>query len=188
MNETNEQQEERLEESGGPAAGGPGEGSRAGERSEGGMEDPMAALRAERDGLFARLARVSADYQNYMKRMESKVGEAAGLAKGDVLRRFIPVLDQMEAALKSEAKSEEGKAMHSGLRIVRDELVKVLEQSGVKRVEPAVGEPFDPHLHEAMMRVRAEGVEPGCVAAVLTPGYVLGERTLRAAQVAVASE
>ena len=75
-----------------------------------------------------------------------------------------------------------------GVRIVRDELVKALEQHGVTRIMPARGDAFDPHFHEAMLKTEAEGIEPGHVVAMLQPGFALGDLILRAAKVSIAPE
>ena len=72
------------------------------------------------------------------------------------------------------------------IKIVRDELIKVLQSNGVSTIEPAIGDEFDPHLHEALMRQPAEGVEPNCITMMMQTGYAHGPRTLRAAKVAVA--
>lgn len=150
--------------------------------------DPLAELQKERDELYARLQRVSADYQNFMRRSETNLVDSIHLASGDVLKRFVPVMDHFDTALGVEANSDDAKALHDGFRIVRDELMKVLQQAGVERLDPQVGEPFDPHCHEAMLQQPAEGVEPGCIAQVFQPGYVYKNRTLRAAKVAVVPE
>jgi molecular chaperone GrpE len=150
--------------------------------------DPFDELRNERDELYARLQRVSADYQNFMRRSETNLVDSIHLASGDVLKRFVPVLDHFDTALGVETKSEDAKALHDGFRIVRDELLKVLQQAGVERVEPQVGDAFDPHRHEAMLQQTAEGVNPGHIAMVFQPGYVYKNRTLRAAKVAVVPE
>lgn len=148
----------------------------------------IEALEAERDQLFDRLQRVSADYQNYMRRAANNLNESIELARGDLLKSFVPVLDHFDNALSVEPASEEAKRLADGMRIVRDELLKVLQQAGVERIEVAVGEPFDPHRHEAMMRQPAEGVEPFHVSMFMQPGYAYGKRTLRPAKVAVAPE
>jgi molecular chaperone GrpE len=72
--------------------------------------------------------------------------------------------------------------------MVREEMLKILEQLGVRRIDPEPGDRFDPHIHEAMMRQQAEGVEPNHVAQAFAPGYVYKHRTLRPAKVAVVPE
>ena len=78
------------------------------------------------------------------------------------------------------------KAGGKTLRIVRGELIKALERSGVELIQPKPGDAFDPHRAEAIMQAPAAGVASGCVSQVLQPGYVLGDTVLRPAKVAVA--
>ena len=151
-------------------------------------DQAMEALRRERDDLFARLQRVSADYQNSMRRADQKLADAVDLARGDMLKGFIPVLDHFDRALQAEPSSEDARSLARGMAMVRDELLKVLQHAGVERVDTAQGEPFDPHRHEAMLRQPAEGVRPNHIAAAFEPGYVYKGRTLRPAKVAVAPE
>lgn len=145
-------------------------------------------LQRERDELFARLQRVSADYQNYIKRAQQNLSDSIGLAKGDLAKQFLGVLDHFDNALSQQPEGDEAKALHEGVRIVRDELIKVLQGIGVERIEVEPGQPFDPNVHEAMLRQPAEGVEPGRVSAFFQPGYRMGDRVLRPAKVAVAPE
>ena len=152
------------------------------------LQPALEALQKERDELFNRLARVSADYQNYQRRMEQNLRDSIQLARGDLLKGFIPVMDHFDTALSREPQSEDAKGIYEGVRIVRDELLKVLQCAGVERVDVQVGEAFDPHLHEAMMRHAAEGVEPNHITMAMQPGYVYKGRTLRPAKVAVAPE
>ena len=149
-------------------------------------QQAIEGLQKERDDLFGRLARVSADYQNYQRRMEQNLLDSINLARGDLLRQFIPVIDHFDTALSRQPESDDAKSIHEGVRIVRDELLKVLQQAGVERIEPKVGEAFDPHVHEAMMRHAAEGVEPNHVTMMMQPAYVYRGRTLRPAKVVVA--
>jgi molecular chaperone GrpE len=148
--------------------------------------DERSALEQEKQELFERLQRVSADYQNYMKRSEQGRTDAVNLALADALKAFLPVLDHFDRALETTVDSDDAKALHQGMRIVRDEFLKALQQVGVERLEVEPGEVFDPHRHEALMRQPAEGVEPNHVTAQLQPGYVFRGRVLRAAKVAVA--
>jgi len=155
-----------------------------GEQAEGRNE--RSALEQEKQELFERLQRVSADYQNYMRRSEQGRTDAVNLALADALKAFLPVLDHFDRALETSVDSDDAKALHQGMRIVRDEFLKALQQVGVERLEVAPGEVFDPHRHEALMRQPAEGIEPNHVTAQLQPGYVFRGRVLRAAKVAVA--
>ena len=152
------------------------------------IDEALAALQAERDQLFERLQRVSADYANAIKRHQQQLGDQVELAKGDLLKSFIPVLDHFDNALATPPASDEAKALHDGLAIVRNELLKVMQQTGVEQMPVQVGEPFDPTKHEAVFPQAAEGVQPHHVSLVLQSGYTFGKRALRAAKVAVAPQ
>lgn len=150
--------------------------------------DPMAALRSERDGLFDRLARVSADYQNYIRRSNQSLADSIELAKGDFARQFIPVLDHFENALAAQPKGDEARVLHEGVKIVRDELLRVLKSAGVEVIPVSIGDRFDPQIHEALLRQPAEGVQPDHVSMLMQNGYKYGSRTLRPAKVGVAPQ
>lgn len=154
-------------------------------------QDPMIALEQERDQVLDQLRRVSADYQNYMKRSEERLVNMIEYAKGDLLRNFIPIIDHFDRALTSntnEGEAPEDNPHTQGIRIVRDEFLNVMKQAGVSRIEPEVGEPFNPEAHEAMLRQPAEGIAPNHISLALQPGYIYQNRVLRPAQVAVAPE
>ncbi len=150
------------------------------------LGDPKVALQAERDELYERLQRVSADYQNYIRRSAQSLADSVELAKGDLAKQLITLLDHFDNALAKEPKDEEARALYDGVKIVRDELLRVLKNAGVEPLGVRVGDPFDPELHEAMMRQPVEGVDPNHVSMVMQTGYQHGSRTLRPAKVAVA--
>jgi molecular chaperone GrpE len=143
-------------------------------------------LKKEKDEVYNQLLRTTADFQNSMRRAISETDAAVDRARGDVYRQIIPVIDHFDTALTANVTSDDGKQLFEGVRIVRDELLKVLKQSGVERVEPKKGDAFDPHSHEAMMRQPAEGVPTNHVTMTFSPGYTFKGRTLRPAKVAVA--
>ncbi|MHB1156295.1 MAG: nucleotide exchange factor GrpE [Phycisphaerales bacterium] len=155
-----------------------------GEASE--LSSETEALQRERDELFARLQRVSADYANYIKRSTQNLSDGIEFAKGDLMRQLIPVLDHFENALGVEPASDDAKALRDGVKIVRDELLKALQMAGVEKIDANVGDAFDPTIHEAMLHQPAEGVKANGVSMVFSPGYRFGKRTLRPAKVAVA--
>ncbi len=169
-----------------PMAGEPSEHNPIEDLKE--TEKAMVKLESERDELFSRLQRVSADFQNYMKRAERELSDGLSFARGDLLKHFIPLLDVMDQATQKEPESEEALSVMEGFKIVRDEFSKVLTQLGVERIDPKRGEPFDPHLHEAMMQQPDDALEANQVAQALQSGYVYKGRTLRAAKVSVVPE
>lgn len=129
--------------------------------------------------------RTLADFQNFKRRsIENEQRErASGIAS--VARNLVPVLDQFDLAL---AASGDAERLREGMKLIRHELLKVLSKSGVETIEPAIGDEFEPTMHEAVMRQAAEGVAPDAISMVLQPGYRLGEMVIRPAKVAIAPE
>lgn len=179
-----EEQEPQREQDRPVEPGTPGAPGTPDEASE--LSSETEALQRERDELFERLQRVSADYANYIKRSTQNLSDSIEFARGDLMRQLIPVLDHFENALGVEPAGDDAKTLRDGVKIVRDELRKVMQMAGVEKIDADVGDAFDPTIHEAMLRQPAEGVKANCVSMVFSPGYRFGKRTLRPAKVAVA--
>jgi molecular chaperone GrpE len=126
--------------------------------------------------------RAVADFQNYKRRVDAEAKDTYSNAAGNIVRRYLPVLDDIERAL---AHRPADLAWADGIELIYRKLQAILDAEGVKRIE-AEGQPFDPNFHEAVAQEPAEGVESGHVIAVLQNGYMLGERVIRPAQVRVA--
>ena len=105
------------------------------------------------------------------------------LVNGDIIKKVLPVLDDLERALQNRP-SNSG-AWVSGIELIQKKLLSMLEAEGVKRIE-AVGVAFDPNFHEAISHEPIVGVQSGHVIAVVQNGYMLGERVIRPALVRVA--
>lgn len=129
--------------------------------------------------------RTIADYQTAQRR--SLENETRARAGGVALaaRNVIPVVDHFDLALGQKSGMSVEKAVE-GLEMLRTELAKALEKSGVERIEPKPGDEFDPHQHEAVMRQPAKGVDRDQISQIFQPGYRLGETVLRPAKVALA--
>jgi molecular chaperone GrpE len=126
--------------------------------------------------------RALADFQNYKRRTDLEKAEAYQNAVGTVIKRYLPILDDLERAL---AGRPDDLPWVNGIELIYRKLQTILENEGLKRIE-AEGQPFDPNFHEAISQEPAEGMEPGTVIAVTQQGYMLGERVIRPASVRVA--
>ncbi|KMY66145.1 hypothetical protein AAU61_19295 [Desulfocarbo indianensis] len=147
--------------------------------------DPLTQLIAERDELKDRLLRLAAETDNYKKRSEREKADFCKRANEGILRDLLPVMDNLERALEhavEEGGAEEG--MVKGLELTSQELWKVLQRHGVERID-ALGEPFDPELHEAMMQQEDPDADDNTVIGVLQKGYLLNGRLLRPSMVIV---
>jgi molecular chaperone GrpE len=139
-------------------------------------------LKAERDALLDRLARAQADFDNARKRASREQQEYRDYALTDTVRSLLPVLDSFDRALEHNADATE---FRSGIELINKQLHDVLTKLGLRPI-PAKGEPFDPHLHQAVEMVDTTDVEDHHVLDELQRGYKLKDRLLRPAMVRVA--
>jgi molecular chaperone GrpE len=126
--------------------------------------------------------RAVAEFQNFKKRMERDRETDHAAMKADLIRKVLPILDDLERALQSRPSDD---AWFNGVELIQRKLQSILEAEGVKRIE-AEGATFDPNFHEAISQEPVNGAESGRVVAVVQNGYMLGERVIRPAQVKVA--
>jgi molecular chaperone GrpE len=127
-------------------------------------------------------ARSQAEFQNYKKRIERDNELTYASMKGDIVKKVLPVLDDLELALQNRPADD---AWANGIELIVRKLQNMLESEGVKRIE-AKGAAFDPNFHEAITHEPSEEVESGHVIDVVRNGYILGERVIRPASVRVA--
>jgi molecular chaperone GrpE len=139
-------------------------------------------VKAERDQLQDRVARLQAEFENARKRAERERTEFRDYATGSVVEQFLPVLDNFELALKSTGSAEQ---MRSGVALIVKQMEEILRQIQVAPVA-AVGEPFDPRVHEALGSVERDDMPDQHVAEEVRRGYKLRDRLLRPALVRVA--
>lgn len=151
------------------------------------LQKQLDAMTAEKQSVFEQLQRVSADYANFQKRAPKQIADSVAYEKKTILRSLLPSIDNFEKALchASNTQGEEAMAtLLKGIRMTFDHMLDALKAQGVKRME-AMGQPFDPTLHEAMMR-RAEPDKPNnTVLEVYQTGYLMGEQVLRPSKVIV---
>ena len=140
-------------------------------------------LKAERDQLLDRLARLQAEFENARKRTEREKAEYRDYAAGNVVEQFLPVLDNFELALKATGSTEQ---LRSGVELIVKQMEEVLRQMQVTAV-PTVGEQFNPHHHEALGSVERDDLPDHHVAEEIRRGYKIRERLLRPAMVRVVS-
>jgi molecular chaperone GrpE len=123
-----------------------------------------------------------AEFQNFRRRVEADKAEMYQTAVGSIIKRYLPILDDMERAMQARPADL---AWADGVELICRKLQAILEAEGLKRIE-AEGQKFDPNFHEAIAQEPAEGVESGTVIGIVRNGYMLGERVIRPAMVRVA--
>lgn len=168
------------------AAGGPDTAELIATRAE------LKRVEAENAELKDRLARRQADFDNYRKRVERERSETYNRVVADVAAKLLPVVDNMKRALETEAsveasESDEFRHFLSGVDLIYKQLNGVLDALGVKPIV-AVGEQFDPHIHEAVAAEATDEYEPDTVMQEIVAGYRLGDKLIRPALVKVAKK
>ena len=155
------------------------------EDGAGELEAELADARRRAEEYLNDLRRVAADFDNYRKRVARDSEAQAGRAAESIVAELLPVLDNLERAIDASDHHEEAKVAE-GVARVRQQLADILHRRGLEEIGAAPGEPFDPHVHEALSHQPSEHPE-GTIAAVWQRGYRLGDRIVRAARVVVSS-
>ncbi len=126
--------------------------------------------------------RSQAEFQNYRRRIERDNEVMYATMKGEIVKKVLPVLDDLERALQNRAAED---PWANGIELIARKFQTILENEGVKKIE-AVGMEFDPNFHEAISHEPADGTQSGHVIGVVQNGYMIGERVIRPAMVRVA--
>ena len=147
-------------------------------------EGEFEKLKAERDSLVDRLARLQAEFENARKRATREQQEFREYALADAVKELLPTLDSFERALQTSAK--EKTEFRSGVELIYKQLQDALVKLGLRPI-PAKGEPFDPHLHQAIEMVDTREAKDHHVLDELQRGYKLKDRLLRPSMVRVAN-
>jgi molecular chaperone GrpE len=148
------------------------------------VEALVDTIRA-RDELSDKLLRMAADHQNFQRRASGNEREARTSATQGVVQSLIPLLDTFEMALMQDPEKVSSQMVMDGVKMIRDEFMRMLSGYGVSPINPSVGDEFNPAEHAAMMQQPADGIEPGHISLVMGIGFKLGERVVRPAKVGV---
>ncbi|WP_044348925.1 nucleotide exchange factor GrpE [Dethiosulfatarculus sandiegensis] len=157
------------------------------EKTKAPAEDLAAELAKERDDLKDRLLRQAAELENFKKRSQREKTEFLKRANESITKDLLPVLDNMERALGHVDGNQENNSVIEGLNMIYQELVKVLTGHGLEPVK-ALGEPFNPEFHEAMMQEEDPEAEENTVIKELQKGYLFQDRLLRPSMVVVSKK
>jgi len=159
-------------------------------------ENPISALKAENDSLKQQVAelkdqvlRAMAEAENTRRRTQREKDEALRYAAVPLLKDLVRVTDNLARALSAlpdeEQLDDKTKALRDGVAMTERELIAAFQRHGITKIDP-LDQPMDPNRHEAMFEIPDEAREPGTVAQVLEPGWMLHERLIRPARVGVA--
>lgn len=146
---------------------------------------PLDQIQAERDEFESKLLRVSADYQNFARRAQQNIDSAVEQKVMDMARGLVTVMDHFDRALEGQ-NTDDNAGVLQGVTMVHNELLGTLNRFGIERFDVEPGTEFDPNQHEALMRQPSDEIESNHVTMQMQPGYVLGAKVIRPAQVGVA--
>jgi molecular chaperone GrpE len=164
--EINKEEIEEIEEST-PAA----------EEKAGGKQDEVSQLRDQ-------LLRRAAEFENYKKRTENEISSYLKYANEELISELLPVLDDFDRVISSWDEKHDVETFKKGVELIYDKFKKVLGKKGLKEME-STGKPFDVNLHDALMQVENDELEPNTVADTVEKGYWLKDKVLRHAKVLV---
>jgi molecular chaperone GrpE len=152
---------------------------------EEGPVDPLEVAKAEVAKLRDQLLRTLADFDNFRKRSRRELSDAEKRGREDVLKELLPVFDNLERASAHAGTATDVKALGDGIGLVMRQFTDTLAKLGIERVQ-ALGQAFDPALHEAVQQLETTDFAPGTIAAEVQAGYKNAERLIRPALVVVA--
>lgn len=144
--------------------------------------DNEPAASKEEEELNTRYLRLAADFQNFRKRVEKEKGDIFAYANEKLVVELLDVIDNFERALEHSSEKE---SFAEGMNMIFKQLKGVLEKSGVEEMS-AIGEPFDPNFHHAVLTENSAEYDSGKVTQVLQKGYLLNKKVIRPAMVKVA--
>ncbi len=147
--------------------------------------DPLAEARAESARLKDQWMRVAADFDNFRKRARRDVDDSRKAGREELLKDLLPVFDNLERGVHSAQTAKDVKAVVDGLSMILKQFTEVLGRVGITKVQ-TTGQAFDPSVHEAIQQIETDDHPAGTVIAEVQPGYIHGDRLVRAAMVVVA--
>jgi molecular chaperone GrpE len=152
------------------------------------LEEKLEAATREAQENYDRLLRVSAEFENFKKRSAREMDELRKFSNQALVKDLLPIVDNLELALKSSEESGQDvdSKLREGVDLTRKEILKIFEKYNVKQIE-ALGEPFDPNYHEAVMREESDRYGENTVISELQKGYLMHDRLIRPTMVVVAT-
>jgi len=148
------------------------------------LREQIEGLQKEKDELFAKLQRVSADYANFQKRAPKQIADSVAYEKERIIKTLLPALDNFEHTLQNADSAEDVDVLVKGIQIIYDQMLDIFKSHGVEQIK-ALGETFDPAVHEAMTQRAEPKQDENIVLEEFQKGYKLNGRVIRPSKVIV---
>lgn len=149
------------------------------------LEGEIKKLEDELKVLNDKFLRKVAEFDNYKRRMEQEQSNFIKYSSEGFISKILPVVDDLERSLKFSKESDSANTVREGVQLIYDKFMKILGEQGIKKIDTA-GQHFDVHLHEAVMMMPKEGVEPLSIIEEVESGYYFKDKVLRHSKVIVA--
>jgi molecular chaperone GrpE len=150
------------------------------------MQDELESARSESEAAADMMLRLAAEMDNYKKRVAKERQSLIKYGCQDIVQELLPILDNFERAIESASKSKDFDSFLEGVKMIFKQMNDTLERKGITRIN-AVGETFDPNIHEAVMQVASDDHPENTVVVELQKGYILHDRVIRPSMVTVSS-
>jgi len=141
-------------------------------------------LSNEKQQLFEKLQRISADYANFQKRSFKQIAESVAYEKESVIKTLLPAIDNFEHTLQNVSAAENAEIIIQGIQIVYDQMLDILKSHNVQQID-AKDQAFDPALHQAMLQQSQPDKEDNIVLEVFQAGYKINDKVIRPCKVIV---
>ncbi|NUN09607.1 MAG: nucleotide exchange factor GrpE [Ignavibacteriaceae bacterium] len=151
-----------------------------------GLEAVIKKLENELNTANDKFLRKVAEFDNYKRRMEQEQSNLVKYSSEGFISKILPVVDDLERSLKFTKESDSANTVREGVQLIFDKFLKVLNEQGIRKIE-SIGQHFDVHLHEAVMMMPREGVEPLTIIEEIESGYYFKDKVLRHGKVIVAA-
>jgi molecular chaperone GrpE len=148
------------------------------------LHQQLEELNKEKTEIFEKLQRVAADYENFQKRVPKQIDDIITYKKEKIIKTLLPTLDNLEHTLQNAHSAENLKTLVEGIRIIYDQLLDALKAHGVEQIN-ALGQKFDPAMHEAMIQKTEADQEDEAVLEEFQKGYKLNGRVIRPSKVII---
>lgn len=148
------------------------------------LHQNLESLQKEKDELFGKLQRVSADYANFQKRVPKQIADTICYEKEKIIKSLLPALDNFEHTLQNAHSAENVNVFVKGIQIIHDQMLDIFKSHGVEQMK-SPGEKFNPAMHEAMMQKTEPEKEDNIVLEEFQKGYKLNGRVIRPSKVIV---
>ncbi len=150
------------------------------------LQEDLEQTRQKADDNLEGWRRERAEFSNYRKRVERDQAQLAGNITGEVIKKYLVILDDLSRALKTRPTEGEGASWSQGIELIYRKLQNILDAEGVTRIPAESGQEFNPEIHEAITHEESPDHEGGEIIEVVQQGYKIGDRVLRPALVRVA--